>query len=125
MLDYFTSIVKVTIIKKGINTARLVVVIITDKAQHKDFIKKIWTELRPAENRDPPLFHNFDPAAILELERLHSLNIKNIPLRITKQNLETYFKKFGLIDQVRLYVPHNSLFQSAVVVYRDAAVIEY
>ena len=124
MLDNFTSIVKVTIIKKGINTARLVVVILTDKAQHKEIIEKIWTELRPAENRDPPLFHNFDPAAILELERLRSLNIKNIPLRITKQNLETYFKKFGLIDQVRLYVPHNSLFQSAVVVYRDAAVVD-
>src|SRR5205814_1524428 len=123
MLDNFTSIVKVTIIKKGINTARLVVVILTDKAQHKEIIEKIWTELRPAENKDLSLFHNFDPAAILELERLRSLNVKNIPLRITKQNLETYFKKFSLIDQVRLYVPHNSLFQSAVVIYRDAAIV--
>src|SRR5438046_5488555 len=124
MLDNFTSIVKVTIIKKGINTARLVVVILTDKAQHREIIEKIWTQLRPAENRDPPLFHNFDPAAILELERLRSLNINNIPLRITTQNLETYFKKFGHIDQVRLYVPHNSLFQSAVVIYHDAAVVD-
>ena len=40
MLDNFTSIVKVTIIKKGINTARLVVVILTDKAQHKEIIEK-------------------------------------------------------------------------------------
>ena len=41
MLDNFTSIVKVTIIKKGINTAQLVVVILTDKAQHKEIIEKI------------------------------------------------------------------------------------
>ena len=125
MLDKYTSIIKVTIVKqRGLNATRLVVVILTDKAQHKDLIEKLWTELRPTENADPPLFHNYDPATILEQERLRSLNIRNIPLRITKQNLETYFKKFSIIDQVRLYVPHNSLFQFAVVIYHDAAVID-
>src|SRR6266480_4784193 len=71
-----------------------------------------------------PLFHNYNPAAIYEEERLRSLNVRNIPLRITKQNIITYFKKYGIVDHVRLNVPHNSVFQTASVTFQDPQSID-
>ena len=47
---------------------------------------------------DAPIFHNFDPRAIQAMEQTRTIHVRNLPCRITKQNLETYFKKFGLIE---------------------------
>ena len=41
MLDQFSSFIKVTLIKKGINTTLLVVVILADKDQHKLLVEKV------------------------------------------------------------------------------------
>ena len=50
--------------------------------------------------------------------------MQNIPLRFNKLNIETYFKKFGLIDSVKLKVVFNSPFQAAEVTFSDPAVIQ-
>src|SRR4051812_34022054 len=80
MLDNFTSFIKVTIVKKGINAVRLIVIILTDKAQHQELVNKVWSALRTKEEGDTPVFHNYNSAALLKQEKLRSLNIRNIPL---------------------------------------------
>src|SRR5437763_16779503 len=41
MLDYFSSVIKFTIVKKGLNATCLVIIILTDKTQHQELIDKV------------------------------------------------------------------------------------
>src|ERR1043166_2588456 len=43
---------------------------------------------------------------------------------ITKENIDARFKKFSLIDSIRLHVPHNAIFQIAEIIYEDAESIK-
>src|ERR1043165_271741 len=43
---------------------------------------------------------------------------------INKDNIDARFKKFGLIDNIRLHVPHNAIFQIAEIIYEDAESIK-
>src|SRR5436305_10695454 len=54
---------------------------------------------------------------------MRTIHVRNVPCRITKQNLETYFKRFGLIDIIRIRTLYNSIFQSAEIVYADSSSI--
>src|SRR5215217_2971178 len=121
MLDHFTSFIKLSLIKKGTNATLLIVVLLADKEQHQFLLDNIWTDLRISNAHDIPVFHNYNPVAINEAIRQRSINVRNIPLRITKQNINTFFGKFGIIDQIKMNVPHNSLFQTASIIYQDSA----
>src|SRR5436305_4847697 len=57
------------------------------------------------------------------MEQTRTIHVRNVPCRITKQNLETYFKKFGLIDIIRIRTSYNSIFQTAEIVYADSSSI--
>ena len=73
---------------------------------------------------DALIFHNFDSQAIHVIKQTRTIHIRNIPCRITKQNLETYFKRFGLINIICVKIPYNSIFQTAEIVYDDPFSIE-
>src|ERR1044072_8505401 len=121
LLERFDSVVRVTITKSG--DPPLAVAIMTAPNQHKELVNSVFALLKTNESADTPIFHAFDPQKIAELERLRTLNVRNIPLRLKKENLATYFKQFGIIDLIRMRVPHNSLFQSAEIVFQDLNVI--
>src|SRR4051812_2363404 len=121
LLDRFDSLAKVLVIKH--KDTRLAVAVLHNSEQHKELINSVLDELKIDETSDAPIFHNFDPQKLHELEQLRALHVRNIPCRITKKNLKTYFKKFGIIETIRIRVPHNSIFQSAEIIYDDATSI--
>jgi hypothetical protein len=51
------------------------------------------------------------------------LVVWDIPLFITKDNITARFKNFGLIEYIKMHVPHNAMFQIAEIVYEDLASI--
>src|SRR6266480_738166 len=124
MLDQFTSFIKISLIKKGTNATLLIVVLLADNEQHQALLNNDWSGLRVSDTSDVPVFHNYNPVAINEAIRQRSLNVRNIPLRITKQNITTFFGKFGIIDQIKMNVRHNSLFQTASIIYQDSASVD-
>src|SRR4051794_23548701 len=108
LLDRFDFLAKVIIIKH--KNTRLAVAILHNSDQHKELVNSVLDNLKVEDASDAPIFHNFDSRAIQALEQTRTIHVRNISCRITKQNLETYFKKFGLIETIRIRVPYNSIF---------------
>src|SRR2546423_1844065 len=121
LLDRFDSLAKVIVIKH--KDTRLAVAILHNADQHKELTNAVLDNLKMDATSDAPIFHNFDPQAIHAMEQMRTIHVRNVPCRITKQNLETYFKRFGLIDTIRIRTPYNSIFQSAEIVYADSSSI--
>src|SRR5215212_4711095 len=121
-LDRYASLMKVTVRKQG-NT-NIIIVILHDHHHHQEILNTAFEDLKAKEGADTPTFHNYDPEAISAEKRLRTLNVRNIPLRITKPNLDNFFKKYGIISSIKLRVPHNSLFQSAEIIYSDATTVD-
>src|ERR1043165_6397447 len=107
-------------VRIGNNSSGKLVILVKDKNDHDSLLNNIFEELKPADNKDVPKFFNYDPRAILEDKKKRSLVVRDIPMFITKDNIDARFKKFGLIDSIRLYVPHNAIFQIAEIIYEDA-----
>src|SRR2546429_2978781 len=121
LLDRFDSLAKVIVIKH--KNTRLAVAILHNADQHKELTNAVLNDLKVDATSDAPIFYNFDPQAIHAMEQMRTIHVRNVPCRITKQNLETYFKRFGLIDTIRIRTPYNSIFQSAEIVYADSSSI--
>src|SRR5436305_5795598 len=115
LLDRFDSLAKVIIIKH--KDTRLAIAILHNADQHKELTNAVLDDLKVNATSDAPIFHNFNFQAIHAMEQIRTIHVRNVPCRITKQNLETYFKRFGLIDTIRIRTPYNSIFQSAEIVY--------
>ena len=124
LLDKFDSLTKVYYVKKLPTSNPYIVAIILNKDQHISLTSSAFDELKLSPEADTPIFHNYDPLAIMEDQKLKTLNVRNIPLRLNKLNIETYFKKFGLLESVKLRVVLNSPFQAAEVTFSDPAVIQ-
>src|SRR2546423_10212880 len=121
LLDRFDSLAKVIIIKH--KDTCLAIAILHNADQHKELINAVLDDLKVNVTSDAPIFHNFDLQAIHAMEQTRTIHVRNMPCRITKQNLETYFKRFGLIDIIRIRTPYNSIFQSAEIIYADSSSI--
>ena len=96
LLDRFDFLAKVIIIKH--KDTHLAVAILHNSDQHKELINSILNDLKIVDTSDALIFYNFDPQAIHVMEQIRTIHVRNVPCRITKLNLETYFKRFGLID---------------------------
>src|ERR1044072_4163334 len=121
-VDKFDSFFKA--IRIGNNSSGKLVILIKDKNDHEALLADTYDELKPVEDKDIPRFFNYDPKAILEDKRKRSLVVRDIPIFINKDNIYACFNKFGIIETIRLHVPHNAIFQIAEIVYEDAASIQ-
>src|SRR5688572_25934093 len=101
-LEKYFSLMKVTIKKQDTN--HIIIIILHDQYQHQEIINTAFEKLKVKDGANMPTFHKYDPAAFLALEKLRILNVRNISLRITRQNLETFFKRHGLINNIKLCV---------------------
>src|ERR1044071_2370490 len=110
-------------VRIGNNSSGKIVLLVKDKKDHEFLVNNTHDELRPAENKDIPVFFNYDPQAILQDKKRRSLVVRDIPLFITKDNITARFKNFGLIEYIKMHVPHNAMFQIAEIVYEDLASI--
>src|SRR5688572_10250428 len=124
LLEKFDSLTKVYYVKKLPSSTPLIVAIIIEKSQHDSLVNSVFDELKLSAEADTPIFHNYDPSAILEDHKSKTLNVRNIPLRLNKLNIETYFKKFGLLDSVKLRPVPGRPFLAAEVTFNDSAVIQ-
>src|ERR1043165_218856 len=121
-VDKFDSFFKA--VRIGNNSSGKLVILVKDKTDHDTLLNELFEELKPADNKDVPKFFNYDPRAILEDKKKRSLVVRDIPMFITKDNIDARFKKFGLIDSIRLHVPHNAIFQIAEIIYENAESIK-
>src|SRR4051812_13493986 len=66
LLDRYDSLTKVLVIKH--KETRLAVAVLHNPEQHKELINSVLDELKVDETSDAPIFHNFDPKQLHELE---------------------------------------------------------
>ena len=62
-------------------------------------------------------FFAFDPISLLSEERSQSISVRDIPLNFNRDDLFAHFKGRGLIQRIRIHLPHNATFKAATVVF--------
>ncbi|GBC09196.1 hypothetical protein RclHR1_08680013 [Rhizophagus clarus] len=63
------------------------------------------------------VFHAHDPRQLRSNEDLRAIQVTDIPFFLTKENVISYFKKFGNIASCRVYSRKNAKVQQARIVY--------
>ncbi|GBB94490.1 hypothetical protein RclHR1_23660002 [Rhizophagus clarus] len=66
------------------------------------------------------VFHAHDPKQLRSDEDLRAIQVTDIPFFLTKDNIMSYFKKFGNIQSCRVYSRKNAKVQQARIVYDSA-----
>ncbi|GBB85359.1 hypothetical protein RclHR1_11900009 [Rhizophagus clarus] len=66
------------------------------------------------------VFHAHDPRQLWSNEDLWAIQVMDIPFFLTKENIISYFKKFGNISSCRVYFRKNAKVQQARIVYDSA-----
>ncbi|GBB89700.1 hypothetical protein RclHR1_01650007 [Rhizophagus clarus] len=66
------------------------------------------------------VFHAHDPKQLRSDEDLRAIQVTDIPFFLTKDNIMSYFKKFGNIQFCRVYSRKNAKVQQARIVYDSA-----
>ncbi|GBB93409.1 hypothetical protein RclHR1_21630001 [Rhizophagus clarus] len=66
------------------------------------------------------VFHVYDPKQLWSDEDLQAIQVTDIPFILTKENIMSYFKKFGNIASCRVYSRKNAKVQQARIVYDSA-----
>ncbi|GBB86439.1 hypothetical protein RclHR1_12880009 [Rhizophagus clarus] len=66
------------------------------------------------------VFHAHDPRQLRSDEDLRAIQVTDIPFFLTKDNIMSYFKKFGNIQSCRVYSRKNAKVQQARIVYDSA-----
>ncbi|GBB98464.1 hypothetical protein RclHR1_32330001 [Rhizophagus clarus] len=66
------------------------------------------------------IFHAHDPRQLWSNEDLRAIQVTDIPFFLTKENVISYFKKFGNIASCRVYSRKNAKVQQARIVYDSA-----
>ncbi|GBB85730.1 hypothetical protein RclHR1_01220026 [Rhizophagus clarus] len=66
------------------------------------------------------VFHAHDPRQLRSNEDLRAIQVTDIPFFLTKDNVISYFKKFGNIASCRVYSRKNAKVQQARIVYDSA-----
>ncbi|GBB99510.1 hypothetical protein RclHR1_35410002 [Rhizophagus clarus] len=66
------------------------------------------------------VFHAHDPRQLQSNEDLQAIQVTDIPFFLTKENVISYFKKFGNIASCRVYSRKNAKVQQARIVYDSA-----
>ncbi|GBB99311.1 hypothetical protein RclHR1_34830001 [Rhizophagus clarus] len=66
------------------------------------------------------VFHVHDPKQLRSDEDLRAIQVTDIPFFLTKDNIMSYFKKFGNIQSCRVYSRKNAKVQQARIVYDSA-----
>ncbi|GBB96727.1 hypothetical protein RclHR1_28130003 [Rhizophagus clarus] len=66
------------------------------------------------------VFHAHDPRQLQSDEDLRAIQVTDIPFFLTKDNIMSYFKKFGNIQSCRVYSRKNAKVQQARIVYDSA-----
>ncbi|PKY35468.1 hypothetical protein RhiirB3_456305, partial [Rhizophagus irregularis] len=68
-------------------------------------------------------FHLYDPKQLRSDEDLRAIQVTDIPFFITKPQLQSYFKKFGNLLTIHLYLRKGAKMQQARIVYDHADAI--
>ncbi|GBB93751.1 hypothetical protein RclHR1_22240006 [Rhizophagus clarus] len=66
------------------------------------------------------VFHAHDPKQLWSDEDLQAIQVTDIPFFLTKENITSYFKKFGNIASYQVYSRKNAKVQQARIVYDSA-----
>ncbi|GBB83881.1 hypothetical protein RclHR1_10550001 [Rhizophagus clarus] len=66
------------------------------------------------------VFHAHNPRQLRSNEDLRAIQVTDIPFFLTKENVISYFKKFGNIASCRVYSRNNAKVQQARIVYDSA-----
>ncbi|GBB86434.1 hypothetical protein RclHR1_12880004 [Rhizophagus clarus] len=66
------------------------------------------------------VFHAHDPRQLRSDEDLRAIQVTDIPFFLSKDNIMSYFKKFGNIASCRVYSRKNAKVQQARIVYDSA-----
>ncbi|GBC08734.1 hypothetical protein RclHR1_08350004 [Rhizophagus clarus] len=66
------------------------------------------------------VFHAHDPRQLRSNEDLWAIQVTDVPFFLTKDNVVSYFKKFGNIASCRVYSRKNAKVQQARIVYDSA-----
>ncbi|GBC10534.1 hypothetical protein RclHR1_00970035 [Rhizophagus clarus] len=66
------------------------------------------------------VFHAHDPRQLQSDEDLRAIQVTDIPFFLSKDNIMSYFKKFGNIASCRVYSRKNAKVQQARIVYDSA-----
>ncbi|GBB98013.1 hypothetical protein RclHR1_31190002 [Rhizophagus clarus] len=66
------------------------------------------------------VFHAHDPKQLRSDEDLQAIQVIDIPFFLTKENIMSYFKKFGNIASCRVYSRRNAKVQQARIIYDSA-----
>ncbi|GBB85656.1 hypothetical protein RclHR1_12140005 [Rhizophagus clarus] len=66
------------------------------------------------------VFFAHDPKQLRSDENLRAIQVTDIPFFLTKENIVSYFKKFGNIASCRVYSRKNAKVQQARIVYDSA-----
>lgn len=68
-------------------------------------------------------FHVYDLQKLRTDEDLRAIQVTDIPFFIKKNDITSFFKKYGNIQSCRLHVRPNAKVQQAHIVYDDATLI--
>ncbi|GBB96487.1 hypothetical protein RclHR1_27670002 [Rhizophagus clarus] len=71
-------------------------------------------------NSSGSCIHAHDPKQLRSDEDLRAIQVTDIPFFLTKDNIMSYFKKFGNIQSCRVYSRKNAKVQQARIVYDSA-----
>ncbi|GBC05505.1 hypothetical protein RclHR1_06260011 [Rhizophagus clarus] len=71
------------------------------------------------------VFYAHDPKQLQSDEDLRAIQVTDIPFFLTKDNIMSYFKKFGNIASCRVYSRKNAKVQQARIVYDSALSIAH
>src|ERR1044072_8594576 len=124
--DYFVSdftSFKECYLRGSIETG-LAVAIFFEETDRNRVISNSHPRLKLDNVDDPPVFHTYDPAAIQSEIKSRSVTVRDIPLSLSKADIENTYKRYGLVESVKTRIPHNSLFQVATVVFDNAKDLE-
>jgi hypothetical protein len=121
-IDRYDSFYRVT--RSGNNSDGIIIITVKDKEDHLAILNQSHDDLVIAPEKESPTFFNYDPKAILADQKLRSITVRDIPLFFTQDTITSRFKKFGIIQKIKLHTPHNAIYQIAHITYADQKAIE-
>src|SRR3954453_2908423 len=121
-IDRYESFYRVTRI--GNNKESLIVVLVKDETDFTNLTNSTHEDLVVNTESDIPQFFKYDPKAILAERNLRTVVVRDIPAFLNQEILSTRFKKYGLIEKIKLHTPHNSIYQMAEITYTDPDIVE-
>jgi hypothetical protein len=112
------------VIRLGNNKEGLIIIALKDNKDFEELTNSSHATLQIDENHDVSQFFKYDAKAILAEKKLCTIIVRDIPVFIDQNTLITKFKRFGIIDKIKLHTPHNSIYQIADITYNDPKVVE-